>query len=61
MRYALILVLLFEPIMIDEVTYNAILQSSRQNMRGLEYDMLTNMLNQLEQKAVNDAKQKQDK
>jgi hypothetical protein len=61
MRYALILVLLFEPIMIDEVTYNAILQSSRQNMRGLEYDMLANMLNQLEQKAVNDAKQKQDK
>lgn len=53
MRYAVILsLLLFEPIVIDQQTYDVIVQSARQNMRGMEFDMLMQVLNQLEQKAV---------
>jgi hypothetical protein len=60
MKWATVLtLLLFEPIIIDEASYNQIIQSAHANMRGTEFEMLTNMLGQLEQKAVNNAKQKQ--
>jgi hypothetical protein len=64
MRWAILVLLLFEPIIIDEVTYNQITAGAHANMRGTEYDLLMGMFNQLEQKAVkdkavNDAKQKQ--
>ena len=52
MRWILFALLLFEPIIIDEAVYNAMMQSAHQNMRGMEYDMLVNLFNQLEQQAV---------
>jgi hypothetical protein len=50
--------LLFEPIIIDQQTYDQILAGAHANMRGTEYDMLTNMLNQLEQQAMKKAMQR---
>lgn len=43
--------LLFTPIIIDEVTYNAIIQSARQSMRVPEFEVLANTFQQLEQRA----------
>lgn len=54
MRHAAIILalLLFEPILIDEATYKEIMSAAHAQMRGLEYDTLTQIFNQLEQRAT---------
>lgn len=52
MRLLLLALLLFEPIIIDEQTFNAIMQSAHANMRGTEFDMLRQVFKELEQQAV---------
>ncbi len=52
MKYVILAtLLLFEPIIIDEPTYQSILQAAHSNFRGTEYDMLAQMLGRLEQNA----------
>ena len=59
MRFTIVLLLLlFEPIVIDEAMYNQILQGAHANMRGMEYDLLAQILKQLEQQAVIEAAKK---
>lgn len=47
--------LAFAPIVIDEATFNQILTAAHTNMRGTEYDWLSSVLQQLEQRAEQQA------
>jgi hypothetical protein len=61
MRWAIIALLLFEPIVIDEAAFTNIMQTAHQNFRGPEFDMLNQMLNRLEQQAIQGKMHKDDK
>jgi hypothetical protein len=53
MKWAIaLMLLLFEPILIDEATYNQILSAAHANMRGTEYDWFSAMFKLLEQRAT---------
>lgn len=48
--------LAFTPIIIDEATFNQIMTAAHGTMRGTEYDWLASVLQQLEQRAEQQAK-----
>lgn len=48
--------LLFEPIVIDQTTFDGLMQGAYSNMRGTEYDWFKAVMGQLEQRAMQQKK-----
>jgi hypothetical protein len=58
MKWPMLALLAFAPILIDEATYNQILSAAHANMRGTEYDWFSAMFKLLEQRATEEQQTK---